>query len=101
MLKAVKNNLYRSIFPVTDHTLMPMAEHKKEFSKYTILPFPDYETLIKGRDKGQTLRIAMENNILCPETYFVDNLEDLETIKKKLTMFFQMLLLYILKTLFT
>lgn len=84
MLKVVKNNSYRSIFPVTDHPLMPLAEYKTDFSKHTILPFPDYETLIKGRDKGQTLRIAMENDISCPKTYFIDNLEDLETIKNKL-----------------
>ena len=84
MLKLIKNHSYRAIFPVTDHTLMPMAEHKKEFSKYTILPIPDYETLIKGRDKEKTLKIAMENDISCPKTYFVDTLEDLETIKNKL-----------------
>lgn len=84
MLKLIKNHSYRAVFPVTDHTLMPMAKHKNEFSKYTTLPFPDYETLIKGRDKGLTLKIAMENDIPHPKTYFIDNLKHLETIKNKL-----------------
>lgn len=84
MLKIVKNNHYDAIFPVTGYTTMAMAKHKVDFSKYTIVPLPDYEILIKAEDKAQTLQIAMENDIPCPKTYFVDKPVDLEDIKDKI-----------------
>ena len=78
MLNLVKSNHYDVIFPVTDATVISIVKHKTEFSKHTIVPFTDYQTLMKASDKAQTLRIAMENGIPCPKTYFVDGLSDLE-----------------------
>lgn len=81
MLNLVKSNHYDVIFPVTDATVIPIVKHKTEFSKHTIVPFADYQTLMKASDKAQTLRIAMEKGIPCPKTYFVDYYDDLEKIK--------------------
>ncbi|NMX21173.1 hypothetical protein C5S30_01775 [ANME-1 cluster archaeon GoMg4] len=81
MLNLVKSNHYDVIFPVTDATVIPIVEHKTEFSKYTIVPFADYQTLTKASDKAQTLKIAMKNDIPCPKTYFIDYYDDLEKIK--------------------
>ncbi len=77
----VKRNDYEVIFPVTDATVIPIVKHKTEFSKYTIVPFADYPTLLNASDKGQTLKIAMENGIPCPKTYFINGLTDLEEVK--------------------
>ena len=84
MLELVKDNEYAVIFPMTDDTVVPIVEHKKEFSKYTIMPLPDYDVLINAIDKAKTLRIAMKNDIPCPETHFINNLSDLEEIKNDL-----------------
>lgn len=50
--------------------------------KYTKIALPDNETFMKGYDKGNTLKIAIENGIPCPETYF--NMEELYENQEKL-----------------
>ena len=77
----MRSNHYQAIFPVTDETIVPIAKHKEEFSKYTLIPPPDYETLAKAMDKAQTIRIAQENDIACPKTYLVDNIKEVEAIQ--------------------
>lgn len=85
LMELVNENEYDVIFPMTDDTVVPIVKHKKEFSKHTIVPFPDYDILINAIDKAKTLRIAIENNIPCPETHFIDNLSDLEEIRNNLS----------------
>ncbi len=78
VLDVVKCRDYDVIFPVTDATVIPIIKQKDEFSEHTIVPFADYQTVIKAIDKSQTLKIAMENNIPCPKTYFTGCYDDLE-----------------------
>ena len=80
ILNLVKSNHYDVIIPVIDATVIPIVKHKAEFSKYTIVPFVDYQTLMKAIDKAQTLKVAMENGIPCPKTYFVNGPDDLEKV---------------------
>jgi predicted ATP-grasp superfamily ATP-dependent carboligase len=84
LINDVKTNEYEVIFPVTDSTVIPIVKNKKLFSKYTTVPFADYNILSKAIDKSQTLKIAIENNIPCPVTYFIENLSELDEIKGKL-----------------
>ena len=78
LLNTVKSGDYDVIFPVTDATVIPILKQKDEFSEHTIVPFADYQTVIKAIDKSRTLKIAMENNIPCPKTYFAGYYGDLE-----------------------
>jgi len=84
MKELVTNNEYEVIFPMTDYTVIPIVKHKKEFSKHTIVPLPDYNILMNAIDKAKTLRIAMENNIPCPKTHFMNELSDINDIKDNL-----------------
>jgi len=77
VLDVVKSRDYDAIFPVTDATVIPILKQKDEFSEHTIVPFADYPTVITAIDKSQTLKIAMENNIPCPKTYFTGCYDDL------------------------
>ena len=81
VLDVVKSGNYDAIFPVTDATVIPIVKQKAEFAEHTIVPFADYQTVVKAIDKTQTLKIAMENDIPCPKTYFIDYYDDLEEIK--------------------
>ena len=81
VLDVVKSGNYDVIFPVTDATVIPIVKQKAEFAEHTIVPFADYQTVVKAIDKTQTLKIAMENDIPCPKTYFIDYYDDLEEIK--------------------
>ena len=81
ILEHIKANDYKVIFPATDLTVVPLVKRKKEFSKYTIVPYPSYEKLQKAMDKAQTLKLAMEYQVPFPKTFFVDTINDIEKIK--------------------
>lgn len=81
LLDLVQKNNYEMIFPITDKTVMPITSHKDEFSKYTIVPYPDYATLIKAMNKEKTIRTAIEARIPIPKTYFIKSIDDLNLIE--------------------
>jgi len=78
----VKKEKYDVIFPVNDPTTILFSKYKDKLLKYTKVPVANYETIMKGRDKAQTMKFAMENDIPCPKTYFVDN-ANIEKIKNE------------------
>ena len=84
VIETIKNDMYDVIIPVRDDANLILSKHKKELSHFTRIPIADYNILIKGRDKAQTLKIAMENNIPCPKTYFIDGNSDLKEVTNKL-----------------
>lgn len=84
LLDVVKKDGYQAIFPVTDSIVIPIAKYKQEFCKYTLVPPPDYEVLMKAMDKAETIKIAQENAISCPKTYLIDDIEEVETVKDEL-----------------
>lgn len=77
----VKKDKYDVIFPVADPTTILFSKYKDKLSKYTKVPVASYDTIMKGRDKAQTIKIAMENDIPCPRTYFVEG--GIEKIKNE------------------
>jgi len=84
IIETIKNDMYDVIIPVRDDANLILSKHKKELSRFTRIPIADYSTLMKGRDKAQTLKIAMDNDIPCPQTYFIDGDDDLREIMKDL-----------------
>ncbi|MBA7616773.1 D-alanine--D-alanine ligase [subsurface metagenome] len=81
LLDVVRKAHYEAIFPVTDSTAVAIAKYKDKFSKYTLVPLPDYEVLIKVMDKAETIKVAQENGISCPKTYLIDDIKEVETVK--------------------
>lgn len=84
MLKIVKKGDYNVLMPLHDFELVPISKEIDRFSKYVEIPFPDYETLIKTLDKSITLKIAIENNVPIPQTYFIDDLNRIEHISNEI-----------------
>ena len=84
IIETIKNTAYDVIIPVRDDANLVLSQHKKELSRFTRIPIADYNTLMKGRDKAQTLKIARDNDIPCPQTYFVDGEGDIRGIIDKL-----------------
>lgn len=81
----VKENKYDMIVPVRDTTTMLASKHKDFLSRYTTIPVADYNMWIIARDKAQTLKVAMDNGIPIPKTYFVENNNiDLERIQNEI-----------------
>jgi len=84
IIETIKNDMYDIIIPVRDDANLILSEHKKELSHFTKVPIADYDTLMKGRDKAQTLKIAMDNDIPCPQTYFIEDDSELKEIMNEL-----------------
>jgi predicted ATP-grasp superfamily ATP-dependent carboligase len=82
ILNLVRKGNIEMIIPVRDKCLIPLSKHKKEFEKFTRLPFPDFTTITKARDKSKTIKIASQIGIPVPKTIVASNEEDILTIKK-------------------
>lgn len=82
ILGCVKNGDYDVLFPVADNCLKAIIKNREQLEKYIKIALPANETFMKGYDKGNTLKIAGENGIPFPETYF--NLEELYENQEKL-----------------
>ena len=80
----VKEGDFDVVMPVRDSATLLLSKHKKQLSRFTRVPIADYDTLIKGRDKSRTLKIAIDNDIPCPQTCFIDNNNDLREIINEL-----------------
>lgn len=79
LLQIVKKEKYDVLYPVSDLTTIPISAYKDKFMQYVKVPIPDYETVMKAANKVNTLKIAVEENIPCPKTYFI---KDLKEVKK-------------------
>ncbi|ETA66809.1 putative ATP-grasp enzyme [Methanolobus tindarius DSM 2278] len=84
IINLIKNEQYDMIIPVRDDTTLLLSKYKEEISKFTQLYLANYKLLQEFRDKGQTIKLALENNIPVPNTFFPENMS-LEEIKKKVT----------------
>jgi len=84
LIDHLKHNTYDALFPIDEKTLDPVTQHLKELCKYTAVPVVDHSTYMKARDKGQTIRIALENDIPCPKTYFVSDVEEVRALAERI-----------------
>lgn len=80
MYNLIKKEKFDVVMPVRDATTILFSKLKDRLKKYTKIPIPDYETVMKGRNKGQTLKIALDIDIPCPKTYFKE--EEISKLKE-------------------
>jgi len=80
-----EENSYEVIMPVGEFVvpLLVKARHEGKIPSSTKIPLPDYNTFWKAKDKSKTMKIAMENNIPCPKTYFPSE-NNIEKIKENI-----------------
>jgi predicted ATP-grasp superfamily ATP-dependent carboligase len=76
----LKTNKYDVLLPVDDIPLLIISKNKEELSRYCRIPIADIGTVMKARNKKQTLEIAIANGIDCPRTCFVENLSQLQDV---------------------
>ncbi len=69
LLRELKKNHYVCLFPMEEETLLVVARHQSEISKYTALLIPDLAKIEFVRDKGNFLRFAEAHGIPVPKTY--------------------------------
>lgn len=84
LAELLKKNDVDVLIPMEDETVELIIQSIDLFSNVSTL-LPDYETFMIARDKGKTMEKAIELGIPCPETYFINNLDEVEEIKDKIT----------------
>lgn len=85
LIQLIKLEQFDVIFPVADACLKPIMDNWEEISKYTKIALPNREIFMKGYDKGLTLKIAIENGLPCPKTFFISDIRELnDNIKDNL-----------------
>jgi len=85
IIKELKNGQYDMILPIDNQTTLLASKNKEILSQYTRVPVADYGIFIKAWNKAETLKLAIENDIPHPKTYFVENLEILDELSHKIS----------------
>lgn len=80
----LKRNHYDVLFPVDDVPLLIISKNKAELSEFCKIPIPDFRTIIKARDKRRALEIALRHDIPCPKTFFVEDIDEVKDLSKKI-----------------
>ena len=68
MLELVKNGNHEVLFTLGSPEMDIISRNRDRFIPHVNIPLVDHETLMKAKDKGQILKIAMENDVPCPKT---------------------------------
>lgn len=84
MLNIVRKNKFNVILPIGSDISILLSKHLNEYLKYTKIPLANYDMLTKAYDKAETLKIAIENGIPCPQTFFPESVNEVENIAKKI-----------------
>ena len=71
LLKEVKKNKTDCLFPMEEETLLLVAGHQPEISKYTYLLVPDFKKIEFVRDKRNLIQFAETHGIPTPKTSYI------------------------------
>jgi predicted ATP-grasp superfamily ATP-dependent carboligase len=70
IIKEIKKNKYECLFPMEEETLLLLAKHQSEISKYTYLLIPNLQDIEFVRDKGNLIQFAETHGIPTPKTFY-------------------------------
>ena len=76
----VKKGGYDVLFPVREDVLHIVSYHRDRFTKYVKIPLVEHERLNIAFDKAETLKIAIQNDIPHPKTYFVEGVTEVKKL---------------------
>lgn len=85
ILTEVKKEHFDVVLPLGDEGMMIISEHRDCFLPYSNIALPEHSSLLKARNKAETLKFAIEHGIPCPKTYFVNDIDDVRKIQGELT----------------
>ncbi len=77
IIDLVQHKKYDMLIPVANPCLLPIIENEKEISQYCKIALPPKEIFLKAYNKENTLKLAMDNHVACPKTFFIYSIDDL------------------------
>ena len=84
ILKQVRSKKIDVLMPVNSTETLIVSKNKDKFTPYTKVPFENFNKMMKLHDKNEVMKIAADLGIRVPETFRIDNLNDLQKISKTL-----------------
>ncbi len=75
---------YRMILPMEDETTMLFAQHRGELERHVYLPVTEPDKIDAARRKDRMLKLAGALGIPVPKTWVIDDLAQLDRLKKEL-----------------
>lgn len=80
----LKTGNYDVLYSSREVTTIPISYYKSDLEQYTKIPFPDYHKILLTHDKLQTVKLAIQEGLAVPKTYFIENIEQLEDISSQM-----------------
>jgi predicted ATP-grasp superfamily ATP-dependent carboligase len=77
---------YDVVLPVIDHALFALARRRTEVERHSRFPFMGHEALLRAHDKALSVELARRCGLRVPETFAVENADDVETALSRLTL---------------
>ncbi|MHA2060674.1 MAG: carboxylate--amine ligase [Candidatus Sifarchaeia archaeon] len=84
LTRHVSSGRYFTIFPVTDPTLLPISEYRKQLAPYLRFVLPSHESVMTAFDKSKTIKLAQEIGVPIPKTFHVENTSEAINVSEKI-----------------
>jgi len=84
LLGELSERRYDMLMPMDDETVFITSQNRDLIEKYTNVPVPDFTTLMKAKDKAQTIQIATQQGVPCPKTIFINDISKIEEVADNL-----------------
>lgn len=84
IFRELQSRNYDLLIPMADLTAFLVSQTKKKLSSSTRIPLPEIEIFEKASDKAEVLRLAQENGIPIPRTYFIEGFDEIKDLSSRL-----------------
>jgi len=81
LLNLVRSGRYEVLITKGNSTV---AKYRDRFERYVRIPLPEDEKLAVAYNKAETMRVARENGIPCPETYVVEDAAEVRRLRDRI-----------------
>jgi predicted ATP-grasp superfamily ATP-dependent carboligase len=83
LFNEMQNGRYRVLFPMTDVTMLLVAQMRKALSPFVRLPIPSQDQIELAQDKRHVVLLAKQLGIACPETFLLCEGESLADVARR------------------
>jgi predicted ATP-grasp superfamily ATP-dependent carboligase len=83
LLDEITKGGYRVLFPMTDVTMLLVAQMRKALAPLVRLPIPSEEQIELAQDKRHVLLLAQQLGIACPDTFLLREGESLANVARR------------------
>lgn len=82
--KIVRKVRFDVLFPIFEWSLLPISKIRDRLSAYVRLPIASHESILRCYDKLLTLKLAFQNGVPAPRTFFVRDDGELKRVAKEI-----------------